>query len=1038
MKLCPNCDQPVSEEIATCPSCGNHVGEGRRTIDDYRILDVVHEGHSSLLCQALRERTGERVMIRLFTSASGVDAEVAGRLQHELSEIQKLPGHQFVRHHAIRKSSDGLWYRVSEWIESESWGAILASGRLRDLNAALELFYQIAATLESLHASGHIIPHLILNDIIAAPADDNGRLIVKLDYKLSRFLDPAMDRPGPMLKRLLACHPDIVGGRPLDHRSDIWSLGKVYVELLTADLEMTDPAECLEPLEISDELKVLLKVMLADDPDLRPQSMSDVTNALVDISRRFAAASLSQETGAAVAPLRRIQKVQKRLQFLAAAVLLLVTAAIFAWYQLDYRHRDVSLVMERHANRYASSVAFLLVEYWLEVNGQRLYHNMSEGTAFLVDAEGYMLTSRHVACPWLEDARLAAHAYRLQQRSLAPEFGYRLFMWFDGAKAFNPVARVMDEPEVGDVYFTESAFSSETPPRVDLMGVANIPTQTREIIASPLRDDVAVLKIERPPPGMVPLDLDAELQPQNLRRLSSIIALGFPLGRRTQEDRVSTSVTAGHVRRSFDNLIQVDASLYGGNSGGPVIDTRGKVIGIVSGVALDWTPGIVPTVTPIWDIGMVLPINKAVTLLDGLKNGQIKWNGVLDFTVEARLKRIKAVANNGRWAEAARIAEAGLGAALPPALLEAAGMMHYCAGDLQQAQLRFAQALSMDADQHHVRFMMALIDWKKDRYAASSYRRQLAALDWRSPAEFQGYLVRVLDGQIAPAEAEDGWQNAFEKGWLSYVTGLRQLQGSTPEMAEEFSRKAVLAAEPETWEYCVFQSELEKIQRQLEQMPGTGQQIAQVLRRLRAAEDQIRETDEAKRRLRRELTPLLNRLSDRKLAIEERLATLKKAVAIQGENRSLRYALAFYTAADGNWPAALETMQRLLSDGGRANVDRLVTGLLATAVLKYLGNDAEADEMLVRFVHQNRDPWFLAIAETLLGKHTRESLLSRAGDSPENMLTAHTVVGLWSEAGGDRQQAVRHYKEALESFLDAWPVYDFARLRIKKLRQRGD
>jgi len=73
MKLCPNCDQPVAEEITTCPSCGNEIGEGRKYIDDYRIVDVLHEGHASFLCRAIRERTNEHVMIRLFTPQSGVN-----------------------------------------------------------------------------------------------------------------------------------------------------------------------------------------------------------------------------------------------------------------------------------------------------------------------------------------------------------------------------------------------------------------------------------------------------------------------------------------------------------------------------------------------------------------------------------------------------------------------------------------------------------------------------------------------------------------------------------------------------------------------------------------------------------------------------------------------------------------------------------------------------------------------------------------------------------------------------------------------------
>ncbi|UCH20302.1 MAG: hypothetical protein JSU83_17345, partial [Deltaproteobacteria bacterium] len=239
MKLCPNCDQPVAEEITNCPTCGSEIGEGRKYIDDYRIVDVLHEGHASFLCRAIRERTHEHVMIRLFTPESGVNEEVASRLKRELEELKKLPDEGFVRHYAIRRSVDGLWYRISEWVDTEGWGSLLASGRLDDHRFAFDLFHQMASSLAVLHQEGYFIPHLILNDIMIVK-DERGELKVKIDYKLSRFFDPKLDQPGPMLKRLLACHPDIINERPLDFRSDIWSLAKIFVELLSADLEITD------------------------------------------------------------------------------------------------------------------------------------------------------------------------------------------------------------------------------------------------------------------------------------------------------------------------------------------------------------------------------------------------------------------------------------------------------------------------------------------------------------------------------------------------------------------------------------------------------------------------------------------------------------------------------------------------------------------------------------------------------------------------------------------------------------------------------
>ncbi len=166
MKICIQCGQVVAEAVNTCPACGAEVVAGRAAIDDYRIMEVVQEGYASILCKARREGDQEPVAIRIFTPPAGFDAHLADRLKRELDELQELPASYFVRHMAIRQSDEGLWYRISEWVETLSWGSLLAFGRLLKNRAALDLLTRIAGILEGLHIIGHIIPHLILDDRI--------------------------------------------------------------------------------------------------------------------------------------------------------------------------------------------------------------------------------------------------------------------------------------------------------------------------------------------------------------------------------------------------------------------------------------------------------------------------------------------------------------------------------------------------------------------------------------------------------------------------------------------------------------------------------------------------------------------------------------------------------------------------------------------------------------------------------------------------------------------------------------------------------
>lgn len=203
----------------------------------------------------------------------------------------------FVQHYAIRKSRQGFWYRVSEWVDADNWGSIFVSGLLNDQRRLATLFYNIATALECLHAHDHFMPYLILDDILL-PRHQTRHLSVKINFKLSRFLSPRATHHGPMLQKLLGCHPDIINQRAIDFRSGIWSLGKIFAELLLADPNLTEFSSRVDQIRgLDPKLAVLVKVMLSDDPDLRPQTMAKVVETLEHILETIPPGPVHRATG---------------------------------------------------------------------------------------------------------------------------------------------------------------------------------------------------------------------------------------------------------------------------------------------------------------------------------------------------------------------------------------------------------------------------------------------------------------------------------------------------------------------------------------------------------------------------------------------------------------------------------------------------------------------------------------------------------------------------------------------------------------------
>jgi S1-C subfamily serine protease len=104
-----------------------------------------------------------------------------------------------------------------------------------------------------------------------------------------------------------------------------------------------------------------------------------------------------------------------------------------------------------------------------------------------------------------------------------------------------------------------------------------------KIVAVHPHNDLAVLKAEKLPDDLLPATLGSSAQ---LKYGDDVVAVGFPFG-------IGPSVTSGVVSglgREFigengaqlRNLIQFDAAINRGNSGGPLINSAGEVVGIVT------------------------------------------------------------------------------------------------------------------------------------------------------------------------------------------------------------------------------------------------------------------------------------------------------------------------------------------------------------------------------------------------------------------------------------------------------------------------
>jgi S1-C subfamily serine protease len=1033
MKTCPTCHQLLGEQVLACPSCGHEIDAGLKTLDGYCIEQVLKDGYGSMLCKAVLQETGQPYTLCIYKPQAHISQEIVERLKTELKKLEQLPRNAFVAHYAINQAADGTCYRVSEWIDAVHWGNLLASGKLDNFAVLVDIFYQIAKNIETLHQMGHFLPHLTLDDIMVF--EGRGKALrVKVDYQLARFLTPQLARPGITLQKLLATHPDIQKKRALDPRSDIWSLGKLFVELLSKDPGRIDYHAQINELILPHELERLLRLMLSDDPGQRPQSMTEVVAVLERVKKRRLLRRVERQRGKLISRME-LADLRQRITVLATCILIVTILGAVSVYYLFQKKDDSASHLSDIAKRYAPSVAFVLSEYGLSDGDNLFYHQRAEGTAFLVDPQGYLLTNRHVACPWLEDNEMFALIGQLQQLGISVKLDHRVYLWFEGSKAFKRLPGLSASTDIEDVYNIATAYSTDTQPRLTIVGVGRAPTKTYQQIRSPLKDDFAVLKIDTVPRDLVSLPLDPQAGQYKIARLAPIITLGFPLGSTAQETTVNVSVTGGHVRRNFENVMQVDTSIYKGNSGGPIIDQNGQVVGIASRVAVDLTEGKEQAATMLSDIGMVLPIANAAKFIGELKAGQPKWNGILDLAEDAKIATIVQLARARNWEQASTRADEALTDSSSPAVLMAAAMIHYCAQNYSQSQKLLERSLSIDESNATARMVLYLIDWQKDKMRSDGQGKVLRALDWRSSWELYGHLVGVLEGHVTTTQALQGGYNNDERAWLTYVVGLMRAKQGHWDKAEALLQQAVLKSDSDGWLFYMILSHLEYIQqRKMNLIKRSGDK--NVYRRgIKAFNHDIENKITEDQAMAVAQAGLDVSVSSAGMPLAVRRVMYERLLTKEPANGDMIHDLAFYSAMEEDWVASLSYIGQFLAIPGRENAHRLSLGLWEPMILQHIGQEREARKKLETFVAQTRAPWFKAIGNFLLGQSTETALAERAGENPDYLLTAYAALGFWAEGLGEKKKALNYYREALGTYMDEWRLYDFVWERIKKIRK---
>lgn len=272
------------------PSVGDRIGQ-------YVIDRVIGSGGMGLVVAARHEALEEVVAIKLLRPKAARDKVQSERFTREARAIIKIKSEHVVRVLDAGTTDGGAPYIVMEYLVGRDLAQILrADGPMPPVRAA-DLMLQVCEAVASAHAVGVVHRDLKPANFFVTQRTDGTTLVKVLDFGISKaigqdgLVDPNLTETQAVFGSPTYMSPEqIRSAKHVDYRTDIWSLGVAFYELVTGKLPfaadnvagllasiIADPPffpRAFAP-DLPEELETLLLACLAKDPNQRLQSVAD-------------------------------------------------------------------------------------------------------------------------------------------------------------------------------------------------------------------------------------------------------------------------------------------------------------------------------------------------------------------------------------------------------------------------------------------------------------------------------------------------------------------------------------------------------------------------------------------------------------------------------------------------------------------------------------------------------------------------------------------------------------------------------------------
>ncbi len=389
--VCPRCRRepesfpgyvPSSGVVARCPDHGfafvdalelTEAGDdpllGATFAGRFTILARLGRGSMGSVYRARQEAVGRDVAIKIVRPDRAYDPETKARFEREARAVSLLRSPHTVTAFDFGEAEDGSWFLVMEMLEGETLGERLKRAGRVPWREATRFVKHALLSLGEAHEKGIIHrdlkpDNLFISRESGSDARETGKI---LDFGIAKWMDGDSQRidaletqAGTVFGTPRYMSPEQAQGGPLDARSDLYSLGVLFYQMLSGRAPFADDdavvvmarhikdapptlAEVAPDVEVPASIEQVLRRTLAKSPAERPQSAPEFI-ALLDAALEGAGSSAS---GVHVArTLEPSQKQPKKRVIVASFAAIVVLGAGLVYALIASRGSDTAPARE--------------------------------------------------------------------------------------------------------------------------------------------------------------------------------------------------------------------------------------------------------------------------------------------------------------------------------------------------------------------------------------------------------------------------------------------------------------------------------------------------------------------------------------------------------------------------------------------------------------------------------------------------------------------------------------------------------------------